>query len=80
MALPDVRWSDSERGAILYEDLGSIEPAVAPNCTELTSLMWYLARLHAAGIVEPAIGSRLVPLVAEAGWPSPNPVKDDEQK
>jgi SAM-dependent methyltransferase len=71
IALPAVLWSDADRGAILYEDLGSAGLATAPNPDELERVVAYLARLHAAGVVEPAAAAEIVPAIAAHGWPTP---------
>ena len=71
IALPAVRWSDADRGAILYEDLGSAGLATAPDPAALERAVTYLARLHAAGVVEPAAAAEIVPAIAAHGWPTP---------
>src|SRR5687767_1146716 len=71
IALPAVRWADVGRGAILYEDVGSSGIAVAPDPDTLAELVIYLARLHAAGVVDSAGTAETIPAIADRGWPTP---------
>jgi SAM-dependent methyltransferase len=69
--LPAVHWADVTGGAILYEDLGSEGLSAVPNRDQLADAVVYLARLHAAGIVEAEAASGWMPATAGRDWPTP---------
>src|SRR5262249_9913668 len=71
IGLPAVLWADADRGAILYEDVGSAGIAAAPNRETLAGVVTYLAQLHAAGLVDPADAEDVIPAIAKHGWPTP---------
>jgi SAM-dependent methyltransferase len=52
--LPAVLWADAAMGAVLYEDVGTCGLTPTPDPDQLAAAMAYLARLHAAGIVDRA--------------------------